>query len=80
VSLRGDLHESESRLVVQASRSIYHYRMEDVERLDELICRYLPIALSTEQDFEKALRASYVLLELIEMQTTLFESYLGGAE
>jgi len=80
VSLRGDLYDSEPRLTVEANRGIYHCWMEDVERLDEMIGRLLPVALSAEQDFDSALRASYVVLELIEMQTTLFESYLGGAE
>jgi hypothetical protein len=52
--------------------------MKDAERLDEMIGRYLPIALSAGQDFDRALRAAHVLLELIETQTTLLETYLGG--
>ena len=80
VSLRGDLYESEPRQTVEASRGIYCCWMEDVERLDEMIGRYLPIALSAAQDFDRALRAAHVILELIETQTTLLESYIGGAE
>lgn len=68
MSLRGDLYDSESRLMVEASRGIYDCRMEDVERLDEMIGRYLPIALSAGQDFDRALRAAYVILELIQMK------------
>jgi hypothetical protein len=50
------------------------------QRLDELIDQYLSVALSAEQDFDRRLRAAYVTLELIEMQTTLSESPLGGAQ
>lgn len=77
---RNDHYESECTLTVEANQRIYHCWMEDVERLDELIGRYLPVALTAEEDFDRALRASYVVLELIEIQTTLLESYLGGAQ
>jgi hypothetical protein len=76
--LRGDLYDSEPRPTVEANRGIYHCRMEDVERLDEMIGWYLPIALSADQDFDLALRAAYVVLELIDTQTTLLESYPKG--
>jgi hypothetical protein len=78
VSLRGDLYDSEPKLTVEANRGIYHCWMEDVERLDELIGRYLLIAVSADQDFDRALRAAYVVLELIDTQTTLLESYPKG--
>ena len=78
--LQCDLYDSDARLTPEANQGTYHCWMEDVERLDEMIGRLLPVALSAEQDFDLALRASYVVLELIEMQTTLLESYLGGAE
>ena len=32
--------------------------IEDVNRLDEIIDRFLPIALNAEEDFDRALRAS----------------------
>jgi hypothetical protein len=80
VSLRGDLYDSEPRPTVEASRGIYDCRMEDVERLDQMIGRYLPIALGAEQDFDRALRAAYVIMELIEMRWKLLESYIGGAQ
>ena len=73
MSLRGDLYDSEPRLTVEANRGIYDCWMEDVERLDQIITRYLPIALSAEEDFYRALRASCVVLELIEFKTTLLD-------
>ena len=76
MSLRGDLYDSKPRLMVEASWGIYDCRMEDVERLDEMIGRHLPIALSAEQDFNRSLRAAYVILELIEMKWKLLESYI----
>lgn len=75
-----DLYESDFGLTVESNLSVCHAWMEDVERLDPVIGQYLTIALSAEQDFDRALRAAYVVLELIETQTTLLESYLGGAE
>jgi hypothetical protein len=76
VSLRSDLYDSEPRLTVEANRGIYHCWMEDVERLDEMIGRYLPIALGGESDFDRALRAAYITMELIEMKWKLLESYI----
>ena len=61
---------------VGPSRGIYDCRMEDVERLDEMIGHYLPIALNAEQDFDRALRAAYVIMELIEMKWKLLEAYI----
>lgn len=75
--MRSDIFESGSRPTNWAS---HHCWMEDVERLDAVIGQYLPVALSAEQDFDRALRAAYVTLKLIEMQTTLLESYLRGAQ
>jgi hypothetical protein len=54
--------------------------MEDVERLDEMIGQYLPIALSAEQDFDRALRAAYVMIELIGIQIALLEFYFGNVQ
>lgn len=51
---------------------------EDIDRLDELIGRCYSIARSTEQDFDEALRAGHVMLELIGIRTTLLDSYAGG--
>jgi hypothetical protein len=76
--LLDDPNQSASTLMVETNRGTYDCRMEDVERLDELIGRYMPIALSAEQDFDRALRAAYVVLELIDTQTTLLESYPKG--
>jgi hypothetical protein len=52
--------------------------MQDVECLDELIGQFLPVAQSAERDFDRALRAAYVVLELIGMRNTLLESYVRG--
>lgn len=62
----------------EASRGIDHCWLRDVERLDEIIGRCLPIAQSAEQDFDRALRASYIVLDLIETQSKLLESYICG--
>jgi hypothetical protein len=75
---KDDLSESESRVVDEVSRDIDHCWLQDVERLDEIIGRYLPIAQSAEQDFDRALRASYIVLELIDLESTLLESYNAG--
>jgi hypothetical protein len=72
-----DVSKFEIGVVDEASRGIHHC-WQDVERLDEIIGRYLPIAQSAEQDFDRALRASYIVLELIGMQITLLESSFGG--
>jgi hypothetical protein len=72
-----DLYESESSLTVEDNEGICPCWMEDVERLDEIIGRLLPVVVNAEQDFDRALRASYVVLELIEMQATLLGSYLA---
>jgi hypothetical protein len=70
-----NLSESGSGVIDGASQAIEHRWAQDIERLDQLIGRYLPIAQSAEQDFDRALRASYIVLELIETQSTLLESY-----
>jgi hypothetical protein len=70
--------EFEASPTGEASSSSDHYWARDIERLDELIDQYLSVALSAEQDPDRALRAAYVTLELIEMQPTLSEYYLGG--
>jgi hypothetical protein len=62
----------------EASPGINSCRIQDLERLDEIIGRYLPIAQSAEQDFDRALRASYIVLELIDMESTLLDSYNAG--
>ena len=76
----GNLYESESRLTAEAGWATYHCWMEDVERLDEMIGQYLPIALSAEQDFDRALRAAYVMIELIGIQIALLEFYFGNVQ
>jgi hypothetical protein len=73
-----DVSKFEIGVVDEARRGIAHCWLQDVERLDEIIGRYLPIAQSAEQDFDRALRASYIVLELIDMQSTLLESYVWG--
>ena len=73
-----DLPEFESRLIGEISRGIEHCWMQDVEFLDELIGLCYSIALSTERDFDEALRATYVMLELIGMRNTVLESYIRG--
>ena len=83
---KGDIPEFESRVIDEASRGIDHCWVQDVERLDELIGHYLPIAQSAEQDFDRALRAAYVMLELIEAKSHFLysgsgaKSYFGGAQ
>jgi hypothetical protein len=69
--MRGEVDESGAGLTVETNRGVNDCWMEGVERLDELIGRYLPVALSAEQDSDRALRASCVVLELIELKTTL---------
>jgi hypothetical protein len=73
-----NLSEFGSAVIDGASQSIEHRWAQDIERLDQLIGRYLPIAQSAERNFDRALRASYVVLELIDMQSTLLESYMWG--
>jgi hypothetical protein len=73
-----DVSKFEIGVVDEASRGIDHCWLQDVERLDEIIGRYLPIAQSAEQDFDRALRAAYLVLDLIETQSTLLESYIRG--
>jgi hypothetical protein len=51
---------------------------QDIDRLDELVGLCYSIALSTELDFDEALRATYVMLELIGMRNTLLKSYVRG--
>jgi hypothetical protein len=68
-----DLFEFESNAIDEAGRTIDHCWARDIERLDEIIGQYLPIAQSAEHDFDRALKAAYIVLELIEMQTTLLE-------
>ena len=81
-----NLSEFESKVMDEASRGIDHCWVQDVERLDELIGHYLPIAQSAEQDFDRALRASYIVLELIEAKSHFLysgsgaKSYFGGAQ
>ena len=76
--VRSDLYESDSKLTAEANQGVHHCWMEDVERLDEIIGQYISIALNAERDFDQALRAAYVTLELIEVQTTLLESHPKG--
>jgi hypothetical protein len=73
-----DVSKFEIGVVDEASRGIDHCWLQDVERLDEIIGRYLPVAQSAEQDFDRALRAAYLVLDLIETQSTLLESYIRG--
>ena len=73
-----NLSEFESKVMDEASRGIDHCWVQDVERLDELIGHYLPIAQSGEQDFDRALRAAYVMLELIEAKSHLLYSGSGA--
>jgi hypothetical protein len=67
-----------SSVIDETGRGTDHCWALDIERLDELIGRYLPVAMSAEQDFHRALRASYIVLDLIDMQVTLLESHIGG--
>ena len=74
--MRGEVDESGAGLTVETNRGVNDCWMEGVERLDELVGRYLPVALSAEQDSYRALRAAYVVMELIEMKWKLLESYI----
>jgi hypothetical protein len=69
-----------SRPTVEDSQGVYPCWMEDVERLDEMIGRYLAVALSAEENFDRALKAAQLTLELIGIQIALLESSLGGAQ
>jgi hypothetical protein len=75
---KGDLSEFEPMVMDEASRCIDHHWVQDVERLDEIIGHYLPIAQSADQDFDRALRAAYVMLELIEAKSHLLYSGSGA--
>ncbi|PWT78520.1 MAG: hypothetical protein C5B58_15185 [Acidobacteria bacterium] len=48
--------------------------LEDLEHLDQLIDEFFPIALSTEEDFARAIKAAYLVLELIDIHTELLVS------
>ena len=80
MAVRRDLYESDSGLTGESNLGVCHAWMGDIERLDEMIGQYLTIALSAEQDFDRALRGAYVMLELIETQTKLLESFLESAQ
>lgn len=73
-SEKADISEFEPRVSDEAGRGMDYSWIEDVERLDQLIGCYFPIAQTAEQDFDRALRASYIVIELIETQITLLES------
>jgi hypothetical protein len=75
----GELLEVETNLTGEARRSADQRWSRDIERLDELIDRYLLIAVSADRDFDQAWRAAYVVLELVETKWNLLESYIGGA-
>jgi hypothetical protein len=45
--------------------------LEDLERIDQLIDCFFPIALETEQDFNRALKAAYLTLELLDIHSQL---------
>jgi hypothetical protein len=75
-----ELPEFKPSLTGDGAHSADQCWSRDIEQLDELMGRYLPIALSARQDFDRALRAAHVVLELIETQTTLLETYLGGTK
>jgi hypothetical protein len=48
--------------------------LEDLESIDRLIRQFFPIALETEQDFDRAAKAAYLVLELIDIHTELLVS------
>jgi hypothetical protein len=48
--------------------------LEDLECIDQLINEFFPIALSTEEDFARAIKAAYLTLELIDIHTQLLLS------
>jgi hypothetical protein len=50
-----------------------YQRALDVERIEALIKEFFPLALHPEDDFDLALRAGYVVLELMETQISLLE-------
>ena len=45
--------------------------LEDLESIDALINEFFPIALSTEEDFARAIKAAYLVLELIDIHSEL---------
>jgi hypothetical protein len=70
-----ELPEFEASLTGETNRSADQCWSRDIERLNELISRCLRVALNAERDFDLALRAGYVVLELIEIKWELLESF-----
>jgi hypothetical protein len=48
--------------------------LEDLERIDALINEFFPIALSEEEDFARAIKAAYLVLEVIDIHAQLLLS------
>jgi hypothetical protein len=48
--------------------------LEDLERIDQLIGCFFLIALETEQDFNRALKAAYLTLELLDIKSEVLVS------
>jgi hypothetical protein len=76
VPVREHIPEFEPRLIDETSQGVDHCWIQEVECLDELIGLCYSVALRAEQDFDQARRAAYVMLELIEMRSTVLESYI----
>jgi hypothetical protein len=70
------LAEFECKVGMEAGRAFYRFRAVDIERLEKVIGQYLPIAISKtgkEQDFDKSLKAAYIVLEAIGSRTDLLD-------
>lgn len=73
-----DLPEFDLRLINETSQGVDYCWAQDIECLDELIGQYFSIAQNADKDFDRALSAAHVMLELIEMRNKILEFYIGG--
>jgi hypothetical protein len=69
----------EGNVSLEATRAVDHFRALDLERLEDVIARYMPVALgqeinlqsSEDESFESAMKAAQLVLRAIGQQTTL---------
>jgi hypothetical protein len=67
------------KLSIEGRRAVDHFRALDLERLEDLIARYMPVALgedispekSDDEGLEVGIRAAEVVLKAIRQQATL---------
>jgi hypothetical protein len=69
----------EAQVSLEARRAVDHFRALDLERLEDVIARYMPVALgqeinlqsSEDESFESAMKAARLVLRAIGQQATL---------